>query len=71
MKREVIPQLMFVAACAGAVFTYVATHIDEIKEKQKVSDDVMSMMMVLSVAYTDLDISPKPQMLVVSCNPFL
>jgi len=36
VKREVIPQLMFAAACAGAVFTYVATHIDEIKQKQAV-----------------------------------
>jgi hypothetical protein len=31
MKREVIPQLLFVAACAGAIIGYVATHIDEIK----------------------------------------
>lgn len=31
MKREVIPQLLFAAACAGAVIGYVATHIDEIK----------------------------------------
>ncbi|TFJ82691.1 hypothetical protein NSK_006115 [Nannochloropsis salina CCMP1776] len=40
IRREVvaiIPQVLFVAACAGAVFGYVATHIDEIVAKQKVA----------------------------------
>ncbi|GAB5034673.1 Hypothetical protein NocV09_02001220 [Nannochloropsis oceanica] len=40
VRREVIaiiPQVLFVAACAGAVFGYVATHIDEIVAKQKVA----------------------------------
>jgi hypothetical protein len=33
---QFVPQIAFVAACAGAVFWYVFTHIDEIRERQRV-----------------------------------
>eukprot|EP00596_Hydrurales_sp_CCMP1899_P001412 CAMPEP_0119040292 /NCGR_PEP_ID=MMETSP1177-20130426/10177_1 /TAXON_ID=2985 /ORGANISM="Ochromonas sp, Strain CCMP1899" /LENGTH=110 /DNA_ID=CAMNT_0007005205 /DNA_START=124 /DNA_END=456 /DNA_ORIENTATION=+ len=39
MKLNVFlaPQILFAATCAGAVFAYVYTNIDSIKEKQKAS----------------------------------
>lgn len=33
------PQILFAASCAGAVFLYVASNIDSIKEKQKIAID--------------------------------
>lgn len=38
-QLQVIPQIIFAASCAGAVFSYVYFNIDSIKEKQKASID--------------------------------
>lgn len=35
--RQLVPQIVFAASCAGAVFLYVFNNIDSIKEQQRVS----------------------------------
>ena len=37
MKRNIIPQAIFAAGCAGAVIAYVVANVDEVKEKQKIA----------------------------------
>ena len=36
LQLKMIPQIVFVSACAGGVFLYVLNNIDEIKAKQAV-----------------------------------
>ncbi len=36
-RAEMVPQIIFAAGCAGAVFNYVYNNIDEIKIKQEIA----------------------------------